>query len=714
MRKLIACLLMAQGALLQASYFDFDFRTGVVRTDVPGWVPAPQLRNPVASPQLGAAAANLDVQLRDRLLNLASRRFLVTVTQEIQTHDAYIRQHPGLLDAPDLNDGNTLLHYAVIYSNPGAFDFLLRRGVRWDIRNNRGQTVDDLIKGKTNFEAIMQPYRQVAARPGQAASPAVARDSKESDALLAHHARIQAQQGQPFVWGHGECDVCMADSQELYKCACGQGAICLKDLTELCKTNLHTPSKIKCTRCNRPWPFERVEQGLRTKLIENLAKEATKASPDGKFCPTPNCQHFYIDRVPKAQYQIIQCPQCKVDYCTHCLIKHGRSVTCEAALKEQKQKSIDPADEEWIRLNTQPCPNCNKRIEKNGGCSHMHCKQCDHHFTWTPTAVQQADQHRLQWEVERAQRLNEEAIEIREQEREFKEIAEFEARGGAAPAPAAVEPQPSGAQPVRRNAVLHMLQPYHDQVMADEHYNRLHPAEAQLMEAFGAFMEGQIHIHDVREAFNLADLQIELPNSGGMTFDVAFSFAVAQSLERPYPDRARAGRYRELIELIAGRVQSLPVEVLVNIQGGVPQAGGERRADPFERAISESVGRAERNLARLDHLLQGTDDDLGVGVSAWPRNQNVAPDDLEDVAGLMAMARRGHAPVPPAGGPGGGGPNPPMGPVPPVNPVAVPKASFWTPGKKIGFGLAILGAIVGGKLYYDYRQRQKAEAENKD
>ena len=33
-------------------------------------------------------------------------------------------------------------------------------------------------------------------------------------------------------------------------------------------------------------------------------------------------------------------------------------------------------------LKTQHCPNCHVRIEKNGGCSHMHCSRCDHHFTW--------------------------------------------------------------------------------------------------------------------------------------------------------------------------------------------------------------------------------------------------------------------------------------------------------------------------------------------
>jgi hypothetical protein len=33
-------------------------------------------------------------------------------------------------------------------------------------------------------------------------------------------------------------------------------------------------------------------------------------------------------------------------------------------------------------LNTQPCPKCHVQIEKNGGCSHMHCSRCDHNFNW--------------------------------------------------------------------------------------------------------------------------------------------------------------------------------------------------------------------------------------------------------------------------------------------------------------------------------------------
>ena len=41
-------------------------------------------------------------------------------------------------------------------------------------------------------------------------------------------------------------------------------------------------------------------------------------------------------------------------------------------------------------LHTQQCPNCHVRIEKNGGCSHMHCSRCNYDFTWQTIATTQA------------------------------------------------------------------------------------------------------------------------------------------------------------------------------------------------------------------------------------------------------------------------------------------------------------------------------------
>jgi ariadne-1 len=36
----------------------------------------------------------------------------------------------------------------------------------------------------------------------------------------------------------------------------------------------------------------------------------------------------------------------------------------------------------WERENTRSCPRCKRRIEKNGGCNHMQCNQCNYEFCW--------------------------------------------------------------------------------------------------------------------------------------------------------------------------------------------------------------------------------------------------------------------------------------------------------------------------------------------
>lgn len=36
----------------------------------------------------------------------------------------------------------------------------------------------------------------------------------------------------------------------------------------------------------------------------------------------------------------------------------------------------------WIMANTKPCPKCKKPIEKNQGCNHMSCRECNHGFCW--------------------------------------------------------------------------------------------------------------------------------------------------------------------------------------------------------------------------------------------------------------------------------------------------------------------------------------------
>lgn len=55
-------------------------------------------------------------------------------------------------------------------------------------------------------------------------------------------------------------------------------------------------------------------------------------------------------------------------------------------IKEEQIKlnreHIEKQTEDWIKKNTKRCPSCNIPIEKNKGCNHMTCNQCNYEFCW--------------------------------------------------------------------------------------------------------------------------------------------------------------------------------------------------------------------------------------------------------------------------------------------------------------------------------------------
>jgi ariadne-1 len=55
--------------------------------------------------------------------------------------------------------------------------------------------------------------------------------------------------------------------------------------------------------------------------------------------------------------------------------------------KWRKITEEDSMQAKWLCENTKPCPRCNRRIEKNGGCNHMTCRTnngdgCRYEFCW--------------------------------------------------------------------------------------------------------------------------------------------------------------------------------------------------------------------------------------------------------------------------------------------------------------------------------------------
>jgi hypothetical protein len=80
---------------------------------------------------------------------------------------------------------------------------------------------------------------------------------------------------------------------------------------------------------------------------------------------------------------ICTCKDCGTQACVPCDRPWHEHETCheyQARIKdrlEEEDKSLAV-----IQRQTKQCPNCSKKIEKNGGCRHMHCTQCRTEFCW--------------------------------------------------------------------------------------------------------------------------------------------------------------------------------------------------------------------------------------------------------------------------------------------------------------------------------------------
>ncbi|CAG5075922.1 Similar to ARIH1: E3 ubiquitin-protein ligase ARIH1 (Homo sapiens) [Cotesia congregata] len=98
-----------------------------------------------------------------------------------------------------------------------------------------------------------------------------------------------------------------------------------------------------------------------------------------KWCPAPDC-----NRAVKVQYvnfKPVKCT-CGRRFCYKCSKTWHAPILCEYMRKWAKTVAEDLSISLWIRINTKNCPKCYVAIEKNGGCNHMTCRICQHHFCW--------------------------------------------------------------------------------------------------------------------------------------------------------------------------------------------------------------------------------------------------------------------------------------------------------------------------------------------
>ena len=120
-----------------------------------------------------------------------------------------------------------------------------------------------------------------------------------------------------------------------------------------------------------------------------------------RWCPLADCSNAI--KVKEVESKPVGC-NCGHVFCFKCGENWHEPVTCakleqwladdeddegpesdnEDEDSKTKTKELREAIENksWIASNARKCPNCQVLIEKNGGCNHITCKKCNHHFCW--------------------------------------------------------------------------------------------------------------------------------------------------------------------------------------------------------------------------------------------------------------------------------------------------------------------------------------------
>lgn len=131
------------------------------------------------------------------------------------------------------------------------------------------------------------------------------------------------------------------------------------------------------------------EKPLMLECNELLEREELKLDKNIIFCPIDYCKGYFkknttlldaIQNVPRN----VKCTLCKNEYCNQCLKSHDMQTSCkdhEIFLSMTHQEK-EEKNEEWLKENTKPCPECQCIIQRDGGCQHITCKQCTHQFCW--------------------------------------------------------------------------------------------------------------------------------------------------------------------------------------------------------------------------------------------------------------------------------------------------------------------------------------------
>ncbi|KAG8387710.1 hypothetical protein BUALT_Bualt02G0049500 [Buddleja alternifolia] len=124
----------------------------------------------------------------------------------------------------------------------------------------------------------------------------------------------------------------------------------------------------------------------RRKYNQFLLRSYVEENRNRKWCPSPGCafavEYHSAGGDDDGDDYNVTC-NCSHSFCWNCTEESHRPVDCETLEKWKTKNDAESNNTQWIRINTKPCPQCNRPIEKNQGCNRIAClPPCKFQFCW--------------------------------------------------------------------------------------------------------------------------------------------------------------------------------------------------------------------------------------------------------------------------------------------------------------------------------------------
>ena len=146
------------------------------------------------------------------------------------------------------------------------------------------------------------------------------------------------------------------------------------------KINGNKLTQIKCLEyeCQEKLPFEFIMNIIKDnkELIEKYKNYKFKLDilndPNKKFCPYPGCDSY--GEIKDEKEKDVKCKNGH-SFCFICCQKSHGKIQCN--------EKIDENLEEYAKLKfIKKCPKCGTWTEKEQGCNHITCAECNHQWCW--------------------------------------------------------------------------------------------------------------------------------------------------------------------------------------------------------------------------------------------------------------------------------------------------------------------------------------------